>query len=63
MIGGSARRSTGRRKQLVSFGVLLFLFLLLFLPLYWLLITSIKPNQAAFKVPPELFLTAGTVKG
>ena len=56
------RRSPGRRKQLVSFGVLLFLFLLLFLPLYWLLITSIKPNQAAFKVPPELFPSEPTLE-
>jgi len=56
------RRSSGRRKQLVSFGVLLFLFLLLFLPLYWLLITSIKPNQAAFKVPPELFPSEPTLE-
>jgi multiple sugar transport system permease protein len=58
----TGRRSTGRRKQLVSFGVLLFLFLLLFLPLYWLLITSIKPNQAAFKVPPELFPSEPTLE-
>jgi len=56
------RRSSGRRKQLVSFGVLLFLFLLLFLPLYWLLITSIKPNQAAFKVPPDLFPSEPTLE-
>jgi len=56
------RRSPGRRKQLVSFGVLLFLFLLLFLPLYWLLITSIKPNQAAFKVPPDLFPSEPTLE-
>jgi multiple sugar transport system permease protein len=62
MIAGSAQRSTGRRKQLVSFGVLLFLFLLLFLPLYWLFITSIKPNQAAFKVPPELFPSEPTLE-
>ena len=58
----TGRRRTGRRKQLVSFGVLLFLFLLLFLPLYWLLITSIKPNQAAFKVPPELFPSEPTLE-
>jgi multiple sugar transport system permease protein len=59
---GTQRRSTHRRKQVVSFGVLLFLFLLLFLPLYWLLITSIKPNQAAFKVPPELFPSEPTLE-
>jgi len=62
MIEVGTRRSTVRRKQLVSFGILLFLFLLLFLPLYWLLITSIKPNQAAFKVPPELFPSEPTLE-
>src|SRR5918998_5512860 len=63
MIEVGTRKSTGsRRKQLVSFGILLFLFLLLFLPLYWLLITSIKPNQAAFKVPPELFPSEPTLE-
>jgi multiple sugar transport system permease protein len=62
MIGAGTQRSGGRRKQLVSFGVLLFLLLLLFLPLYWLLITSIKPNQAAFKVPPELFPSEPTLE-
>ena len=62
MIEPGTQGSTGRRKQLVSFGVLLFLFALLFLPLYWLLITSIKPNQAAFKVPPELFPSEPTLK-
>jgi multiple sugar transport system permease protein len=62
MIEVGTQISTVRRKQLVSFGILLFLFLLLFLPLYWLLITSIKPNQAAFKVPPELFPSEPTLK-
>jgi len=52
-----------RRKRLIAFGVMLFVLLLLFLPLYWLLITSIKPNQAAFDLPPEFFpskLTLGS---
>ena len=44
-----------RRKRIIAFGVMLFVLLLLFLPLYWLLITSIKPNQAAFDLPPEFF--------
>jgi multiple sugar transport system permease protein len=34
---------------------MLLVLMLLFLPLYWLLITSIKPNQAAFDLPPEFF--------
>lgn len=27
---------------------------ILFLPLYWMLVTSLKPNSAAFHVPPDL---------
>ena len=44
-----------RRKRIIAFGIMLFVLLLLFLPLYWLLITSIKPNQAAFDLPPTFF--------
>lgn len=50
-----------RRKRLIAFGVTLFVLLLLFLPLYWLLITSIKPNQAAFDLPPEFFPSKPTL--
>ena len=42
------------RKRLL-FGVTVMLMVILFLPLYWMLVTSLKPNSAAFRVPPEFF--------
>jgi multiple sugar transport system permease protein len=35
--------------------VTVILMVILFLPLYWMLVTSLKPNAAAFRVPPEFF--------
>ncbi len=55
-------RSGGFRKQVFLLGALLLLLSLLFLPLYWMFVTSIKPNQAAFKVPPELFPSQPTLE-
>lgn len=41
--------------------ILLALFALLFLPIYWMVVTSLKPNEAAFALPPELVPSAPTL--
>jgi len=59
MIGDPAGAERGKR--LVAFGVALVVLVALFLPVYWMVITSIKPNEAAFAVPPELFPSTPTL--
>jgi multiple sugar transport system permease protein len=49
------------RRRFLLLGLLLLLLLPLLLPIYWTFITSIKPNDAAFAMPPQLFPEAPTL--
>lgn len=42
-------------KRVGLFVALAIILLFIFLPIYWMVVTSIKPNEAAFQIPPELF--------
>jgi multiple sugar transport system permease protein len=44
-----------RGKGLVITVCLIILMLFVVLPLYWMVVTSIKPNSAAFAIPPQFF--------
>lgn len=44
-----------KSKKLLIFALLLISILVLVMPIYWMFVTSIKPNEASFQVPPELF--------
>lgn len=52
---------TKLRNRVLLFIALMVLLLFLFAPIYWMFITSIKPNEAAFQVPPELFPSQPTI--
>lgn len=51
----------GHVRQGMLWVILLALFALLFLPIYWMVVTSLKPNEAAFALPPELVPSAPTL--
>lgn len=51
-----------KRKQILLVFVLLILMVFILMPVYWMFTTSIKPNQDAFKVPPELFPSTPTLE-
>lgn len=42
--------------------ILLILFSVLFLPVYWMIVTSLKPNEAAFSLPPSLVPSEPTLQ-
>lgn len=42
-------------KRIITWVVLIILMAFILLPLYWMLITALKPNSAAFAVPPQFF--------
>jgi multiple sugar transport system permease protein len=46
-------KSPGRRLATLIVFIVVMLFIIL--PIYWMFITSIKPNSAAFSIPPEYF--------
>lgn len=52
------KSSPGRK--ITVFIVFVFVMLFIALPIYWMFVTSIKPNSAAFSVPPQYFPTHPT---
>ena len=44
----------GGAKRVFLFGMLVLLFAFLFFPVYWTVVTSLKPNEEAFSLPPQL---------
>ena len=49
-------------RRIILFAILLLLFGALFLPAYWMVVTSLKPNEAAFSLPPELIPSEPTLE-
>lgn len=49
-------------RRIILFAILLLLFGALFLPAYWMVVTSLKPNEAAFRLPPELIPSEPTLE-
>jgi len=49
-------------RRITLFAILLLLFGALFLPAYWMVVTSLKPNEAAFRLPPELIPSEPTLE-
>ncbi len=49
-------------KRIIAFGIVAFLGLLAFIPLYWMVITAIKPPALTLRFPPELFPTNPTIQ-
>lgn len=43
-----------RKKKYLLFALLIVMLLFILLPIYWMLVTSIKPNTESFKVPPDI---------
>jgi len=48
-------------KRVIAFSIVAFLGLLAFIPLYWMVITAIKPPALTLRFPPELFPTNPTI--
>lgn len=51
----SMRNASSRINTLASYTVAMSIFALLLLPIYWLVVTSLKPIESLFVVPPELW--------
>ena len=49
-------------RRIILFAILILLFGALFLPAYWMVVTSLKPNEAAFSLPPELIPSEPTLE-
>ena len=49
-------------KRVIAFSIVAFLGLLAFIPLYWMVITAIKPPALTLRFPPELFPTNPTIQ-
>lgn len=49
-------------KRIIFYLGFALLFLFIVLPLYWMFVTSIKPNDAAFNIPPDFFPSHPTLK-